>query len=59
MKVLITGASGFIGGFLAKHCEKADSKVLGIDFCEPQDGWVSRAFELCFVMSGTPRVYRS
>jgi GDP-4-dehydro-6-deoxy-D-mannose reductase len=49
MRVLITGASGFIGAFLAKHCAKADSEVLGIDIRGPEDGWVSGAFERCDV----------
>ena len=30
MKVLITGATGFIGGFLAKHCLQAGCSVLGL-----------------------------
>jgi nucleoside-diphosphate-sugar epimerase len=46
MKVMITGAAGFIGGFLAKHCTDAGSQVLGIDIVEPQDGWTAKEFEL-------------
>jgi GDP-4-dehydro-6-deoxy-D-mannose reductase len=49
VKVLITGASGFIGGFLARHCVEAGSRVLGIDIREPEDGWVGVAFERCDV----------
>jgi GDP-4-dehydro-6-deoxy-D-mannose reductase len=49
MKVMITGAAGFIGGFLAKHCTDAGSQVLGIDTVEPQDGWAAKQFELCDV----------
>jgi GDP-4-dehydro-6-deoxy-D-mannose reductase len=49
MKVMITGAAGFIGGFLAKHCTEAGSQVLGIDIVEPQDGWTAHEFELCDV----------
>ena len=30
MKVMITGAAGFIGGFLAKHCLEAGCSVLGL-----------------------------
>jgi len=49
MKVMITGAAGFIGGFLAKHCTDAGSRVLGIDFAEPQVGRVNGELELCDV----------
>jgi GDP-4-dehydro-6-deoxy-D-mannose reductase len=49
MKVMITGAAGFIGGFLAKHCIDAASQVLGIDIVEPQDGRATGEFELCDV----------
>jgi GDP-4-dehydro-6-deoxy-D-mannose reductase len=49
MKVMITGAAGFIGGFLAKHCTDAGSQVLGIDIVEPQEGRAANEFELCDV----------
>jgi GDP-4-dehydro-6-deoxy-D-mannose reductase len=49
MKVMITGAAGFIGGFLAEHCIHAGSQVLGIDIVESQDGWATGEFELCDV----------
>ena len=49
MKVMITGAAGFIGGYLAKHCIHAGSQVLGIDIVEPQDGRATDEFELCDV----------
>jgi GDP-4-dehydro-6-deoxy-D-mannose reductase len=49
MKVMITGAAGFIGGFLAKHCTDAGSQVLGIDIVEPQRGRAAGEFELCDV----------
>jgi GDP-4-dehydro-6-deoxy-D-mannose reductase len=49
MKAMITGAAGFIGGFLAKHCTDAGSQVLGIDIVEPQDGWSAGEFKLCDV----------
>jgi GDP-4-dehydro-6-deoxy-D-mannose reductase len=49
MKVMITGAAGFIGGFLARHCLDAGAQVLGIDIAEPQDGQAINEFELCDV----------
>ena len=49
MKVMITGAAGLIGGYLAKHCIHAGSQVLGIDIVEPQDGRATDEFELCDV----------
>ncbi len=49
MKVLITGAAGFIGGYLAKHCAAAGALVLGIDICEPEHVWSHAAFESCDV----------
>jgi len=49
MKVMITGAAGFIGGFLAKHCTNAGSQVLVIDINKAQDGWAAGEFELCDV----------
>ena len=47
MKVMITGAAGFIGGFLAKHCLNAGCSVLGIGIGEPEDMWAGGAFEHC------------
>jgi GDP-4-dehydro-6-deoxy-D-mannose reductase len=49
MKVMITGAAGFIGGFLAKHCISVGSQVLGIDIGEPQDAPAAHEFEICDV----------
>ncbi|MFZ0883302.1 MAG: GDP-mannose 4,6-dehydratase [Candidatus Acidiferrales bacterium] len=49
MKVLITGAAGFIGGFLARHCAESGSAVLGIDVNEPEASWANAAFERCDV----------
>ncbi|MFN0171043.1 MAG: GDP-mannose 4,6-dehydratase [Bryobacteraceae bacterium] len=49
MKVLITGAAGFIGGFLAKHCSDAGCSVLGLGINEPEDPWAGAAFEHCDV----------
>jgi GDP-4-dehydro-6-deoxy-D-mannose reductase len=53
MNILITGASGFIGGYLAKYCLEAGSFVLGIDIREPGDMWRGAAFECCDVRSAT------
>ena len=49
MKVLITGAAGFIGGFLARNCAEAGSTVVGIDIREPEASWADAAFERCDV----------
>jgi GDP-4-dehydro-6-deoxy-D-mannose reductase len=47
MKVMITGAAGFIGGFLAQFCTEAGShQVLGIDIHEPQYARAANEFEL-------------
>lgn len=48
-KVLITGAGGFIGGFLASHCIQEGCPVLGLSIEEPGDGWPSAPFETCDV----------
>ena len=48
MNVMITGAAGFIGGFLAKHSLRTGHSVLGIDVREP-DAWAGGTFELCDV----------
>lgn len=37
MRVMITGATGFIGRFLTQHCLQAGSSVLGIDRHGPED----------------------
>jgi GDP-4-dehydro-6-deoxy-D-mannose reductase len=49
MKVLVTGAAGFIGGYLTKHCIEAGASVLGIDIRHPEHGWPGAAFEPCDV----------
>lgn len=49
MNVLITGAAGFIGGFLSRHCVAAGSAVLGIDIHEPDNHWPEAGFECCDV----------
>jgi len=50
MKVLITGAGGFIGGYLARHCIEAGSSVLGIDIREPEAELAGASFEPCDVL---------
>jgi GDP-4-dehydro-6-deoxy-D-mannose reductase len=49
MKVLITGAAGFIGLYLTRHCIEAGASVLGIDIRQPEHGWLGAAFERCDV----------
>jgi GDP-4-dehydro-6-deoxy-D-mannose reductase len=49
MRVLITGATGFIGGFLAKHCLEAGCSVLGLGVESPKEEWPATAFEHCDV----------
>lgn len=53
MKVMITGAAGFIGGFLAKHCREAGCSVLGLGVSKPADVWASGAFEYCDIRDET------
>jgi GDP-4-dehydro-6-deoxy-D-mannose reductase len=48
MKVLITGAGGFIGGVLAKYCADEGCSVFGIGLGEPRDGFAG-TFEHCDV----------
>jgi GDP-4-dehydro-6-deoxy-D-mannose reductase len=47
VNVLITGAAGFIGGYLSRHCVAAGSTVLGIDILEPGNDWQEASFERC------------
>jgi GDP-4-dehydro-6-deoxy-D-mannose reductase len=49
MKVMITGAAGFIGGFLAKHSVDAGCSVLGIGLNHPDSSWAGNLFEVCDV----------
>ena len=49
MKVMITGAAGFIGGYLAKYCLDAGGTLLGIGLTEPSGTWAGGAFECCDV----------
>ena len=53
MKVMITGAAGFIGGFLAKHCLEAGCSVLGLGVSEPADEWAGGEFEQCDIRDAT------
>ena len=52
MKVLITGAAGFIAPFLAKQCMAYGCTVLGMDHRAPQNSWPEAAFEQCDVRDG-------
>jgi GDP-4-dehydro-6-deoxy-D-mannose reductase len=49
MRVMITGAAGFIGGYLAKHCVDAGCAVLGLDIRNPEASWKNASFEKCDV----------
>lgn len=49
MNILITGAAGFIGGFLAKHGMDAGCSVMGIGVTAPGDGWPGASYEQCDV----------
>lgn len=55
MKVLITGATGFIGRFLAKHCLETGCAVLGLGIESPPEEWPAVPFEHCDVRSA-PRL---
>ena len=48
MKIMITGAAGFIGGFLAKSSLDAGCSVLGLGISEPAN-WSGGSFEHCDV----------
>ncbi len=52
MKVMITGATGFIGAFLARYCVEAGTQVLGIGIHEPGDESPIAAFERCDIRDG-------
>jgi GDP-4-dehydro-6-deoxy-D-mannose reductase len=47
MNILITGAGGFVGQFLARHAAAAGARVLGIDTKEPSEPWNSGDFQIC------------
>jgi GDP-4-dehydro-6-deoxy-D-mannose reductase len=53
MKVMITGAAGFIGGFLARQCLESGCSVLGLGLAEPEKKWPGGAFEVCDVRDAT------
>jgi GDP-4-dehydro-6-deoxy-D-mannose reductase len=46
---MITGAEGFIGGFLAKHAADAGCEVLGFGIAEPGPEWPQVSYERCDV----------
>lgn len=52
MKIMITGAAGFIGGFLAKHSLDAGCSVLGLGISEPAT-WTAGSFEHCDVRNAS------
>jgi GDP-4-dehydro-6-deoxy-D-mannose reductase len=56
MNVLITGAGGFMGGYLAKFVMSAGHSVLGIDAKEPEAEVFDGKFERCDVRD-TARVF--
>src|SRR5208282_2026237 len=53
MRVMITGAAGFIGGFLAKHSLDAGCSVLGIGVSEPNELLRGANFEYCDIRDST------
>ena len=53
MKVMITGAAGFIGVYLAKYCVEAGSSVLGLGISKPTEAWAGSAFEICDIRDAT------
>jgi GDP-4-dehydro-6-deoxy-D-mannose reductase len=53
MNVMITGAEGFIGGVLAKHCANAGCSLLGIGIGELGADWSGAPFEHCDVRDPT------
>jgi GDP-4-dehydro-6-deoxy-D-mannose reductase len=46
---MITGATGFIGTYLANYSSSLGTTVLGIDIVEPGQSWAGAAFEHCDV----------
>src|SRR5262249_25336380 len=49
MRVMITGAAGFIGTYLANYSSGLGATVLGIGITEPGEEWAGAAFEHCDV----------
>jgi GDP-4-dehydro-6-deoxy-D-mannose reductase len=58
MNVLITGAGGFMGGYLAELAMSAGQSVLGIDAKEPEADAFRAKFERCDVRD-TKRVFET
>jgi GDP-4-dehydro-6-deoxy-D-mannose reductase len=53
MKVMITGAAGFIGRCLTGYCSDNGSSVLGIDVCDGGAGRGGESFEQCDIRNPT------
>mgnify|MGYP002783814356 CR=1 FL=1 len=49
MKILITGAAGFVGGVLTRYCHQAGHEVVGIGLNQPADLCPGTSFEICDV----------
>jgi GDP-4-dehydro-6-deoxy-D-mannose reductase len=47
MKIMITGAAGFIGGVLSEYCSNAGHSVLGIDIKGDVNSFAAGRFEAC------------
>lgn len=58
MNVLITGAAGFMGGYMAELAASAGHSVLGIDKNEPEADAFAGTFEICDV-GDAARVHRT
>jgi GDP-4-dehydro-6-deoxy-D-mannose reductase len=54
MNIMITGAGGFIGGFLATLAVESGNSVLGLDISEPDAVVPGAGFELCDVRHEAP-----
>jgi len=48
-RMMITGATGFIGTYLAKYSSACGATVLGIDMVAPGEGWAGDSFQNCDV----------
>jgi GDP-4-dehydro-6-deoxy-D-mannose reductase len=49
VRILITGAPGFIGGYLLRRAVEANVEALGLDIREPEESPTDASFELCDV----------
>src|ERR1700734_3815600 len=58
MHVMITGAAGFMGGYLAQLVTSAGHSVLGIDAKEPEPDTFNAEFQRCDVRD-TVRVFET